>query len=141
LIYLLDTDHISLMDRGGREGQAIRSRLKRVPPDDVSASTISYEEQIRGWMSVIAQARTAQQQVPFYRELERLLRFYCLTPLMPFDADAAEHHTRLRQAHVRIGTMDLKIAAIALANNATLLTRNLADFSKVPELKAEDWSF
>jgi tRNA(fMet)-specific endonuclease VapC len=59
-----------------------------VPPDDVTASIISYEEQIRGWMAVIAQARTAERQVPFYREMERLLRFYCITPLLPFDEKA-----------------------------------------------------
>ena len=43
-------------------------------------------------------------------------------------------------AKIRVGTMDLKIAAIALANDSTLLTRNIQDFSKVPDLKIEDWS-
>ena len=41
---------------------------------------------------------------------------------------------------IRIGTMDLKIAATALAYDATLLTRNAKDFSKVPGLLMEDWS-
>jgi tRNA(fMet)-specific endonuclease VapC len=36
--------------------------------------------------------------------------------------------------------MDLKIAATAIANNATLLSRNLKDFNKVPGLKVEDWA-
>jgi tRNA(fMet)-specific endonuclease VapC len=36
--------------------------------------------------------------------------------------------------------MDLKIAAIALANDATLLTRNLSDFRKIPGLRIEDWT-
>ena len=36
--------------------------------------------------------------------------------------------------------MDLKIAAIVLANGATLLSRNLSDFRKVPGLKVEDWT-
>jgi len=139
-MYVLDTDHISLLDRGGTEGQHIRARLAQVPPDDVTASIVSYEEQIRGWMSVIAQARTAERQVPFYREMERLLRFYCITPLLPFDEKAAVEFERLRQARIRIGVMDLKIAAIARANNATLLSRNLADFGRVPGLHVEDWT-
>lgn len=119
-MYVLDTDHISLLDRGGAEGRRIRARLARVAPEDVSASIISYEEQMRGWMSAIAKARTPKRQVPFYRELERLLRFYAATPLLPFDERAAAAFERLRQMRIRIGTMDLKIAAIALRSDATL---------------------
>ena len=45
--------------------------------------------------------------------------------------------TRLK---LRIGTMDRKIAAIALTHDATLISRNLADFRRVPGLKVEDWT-
>jgi tRNA(fMet)-specific endonuclease VapC len=56
---VLDTDHISLLDRGGAEGRRIRERLALVAPDDVAATVVSYEEQMRGWMSAIARAGTA----------------------------------------------------------------------------------
>ena len=36
------------------------------------------------------------------------------------------------------GTMDLRLAAIALSQNLTVLTRNLRDFGRVPGLKVED---
>lgn len=117
------------------EGLNIRARLARVPLDGVSASVISYEEQIRGWMSVITQAPTAERQAPIYAQLRRLLRFYCNTPLLACDGAAVQEFERLR-----VGTMDLKIAAIALAHGATLLTRNLGDFGKIPGLRAENWS-
>jgi tRNA(fMet)-specific endonuclease VapC len=35
--------------------------------------------------------------------------------------------------------LDLKIASVALANNATLLSRNLQDYQKVPGLRVVDW--
>ena len=57
-----------------------------------------------------------------------------------FDVKAAAQFERLRQARIRIGTMDLKIAAITLSNDAILLTRNLSDFGKIPDLRIEDWS-
>ena len=128
-MYILDTDHISLLDRGGVYGANIRTRLFRVAPDDISICVISYEEQIRGWTGAIASARTVERQIPFYRELERLLRFYCITPMLPFDMQAAAEFQRLQQARIRIGTMDLKIAAIALVNDSTVLTRNASDYS------------
>jgi len=64
----------------------------------------------------------------------------CEMAVVEFDTKAATEFKRLRQAGVRIGTMDLKIAAIALANDATVITRNTQDFARVPNLKFEDWS-
>jgi tRNA(fMet)-specific endonuclease VapC len=69
-----------------------------------------------------------------------MLDFYCGTPLLSFSDEAAAQFRRLWRTRLRVGTMDLKIAAIALANDATVLTRNLSDFGKVPGLRVEDWS-
>lgn len=128
------------MDRGGPEAQRIRLRLSTVASEAVYASIISFEEQIRGWASVIARTQLVTRQLTYYRELERLLKFYCVTPMLAFDHRAATEFERLRPLVPRLGTMDLKIASIALAKDATLLTRNLSDFGKIPDLRAEDWS-
>ncbi len=138
--YVLDTDHISLLHRFGDEGKRIQSRLAAVPPEQVALSIISYEEQMRGWLADIARARSVLQQQPRYVELNRMLEIYCATPLLPFNAEAITEFQNLWLLRLRVGTMDLKIAAIALANDATLLTRNLSDFGKIPRLKVEDWS-
>jgi tRNA(fMet)-specific endonuclease VapC len=139
-MYLLDTDHISLLDRGTEEGQRIRERLEQVLPEDVAASIVSYEEQMRGWLAYTAQLRDIERQVIGYRRLEQMLQFYCATPLLPFDEQASQQFGNLGRQRIRIGTMDLKIAAIALVHGATLLTRNRGDFGKVPNLRVEDWT-
>ncbi len=59
--------------------------------------------------------------------------------LLGFDDDAAEVFESLLEMRPRIGTMDLKIAAICLAHDVLLLSRNLLDFEKVPGLKVENW--
>ncbi|HTK77885.1 MAG TPA: type II toxin-antitoxin system VapC family toxin, partial [Gemmataceae bacterium] len=56
-----------------------------------------------------------------------------------FDHRAASIFDDLRRQKVRIGSMDLRIAAIALANDALLLSANQRDFGKVPRLRVEDW--
>jgi tRNA(fMet)-specific endonuclease VapC len=63
-----------------------------------------------------------------------------LVIIQRFDEKAADLFGSLRRKKVRIGTMDLRIASIALANDFTLLTRNLVDFQQVPDLKVEDWT-
>ena len=139
-MYLPDTDHMSLIEHGGAEYERIREHLRTVPPDDVATTIISYEEQTRGWLARIAQMKSAERQVSVYGELKRQLRNYCDTSIIEFDTKAAGYFKNLRKSGVRIGTMDLKIAAIVLANNAMVITRNTQDFAKVPNLKFEDWS-
>ena len=45
-MYLFDTNHVSLIDRGGEEAQNILARLKRMAPDDIAVSVISYDSRI-----------------------------------------------------------------------------------------------
>jgi tRNA(fMet)-specific endonuclease VapC len=79
-------------------------------------------------------------QVEAYRRLLQHLDNYRRIPVLTFDEAAAVVFQQLRYTRLRIGTMDVKIAAIVLSRNATLLTRNLADFRQIPGLQVEDWT-
>ena len=137
---LLDTDHMSILRRGGLNARRVEMRLIAVPEEEVVTCIVVYEEQMRGWMAEIARMQTGMQFVSPYDSLAITLSIYCSMTVLAFDERAAEQFYDLKSQRIRIGTQDLKIAAIALANDATVLTRNLQDFSKVPNLKFEDWS-
>ena len=115
-------------------------RLLLVRPEDVAVTIVTYEEQMRGWLAWIAQAKAMELQVAGYQRLRQHIERFRVIPVVDFDARAAVEFERLRKSGVRIGTMDLKIASIALANQATVLTRNLRDYSKVPDLHCADWT-
>jgi tRNA(fMet)-specific endonuclease VapC len=59
---------------------------------------------------------------------------------IPFDESANAQYETLCQQKIRIGTYDLRIAAIVLSKGGVLVTRNQRDFGKVPDLILEDWS-
>lgn len=139
-MYILDTDHLSVLDRGGVTAQPLLQRLATVDTTQVAASIISYEEQMRGWLSYAAKAETVEKQVEAYKQLKRQLTNYCTIPILEFDEQAAEEFQRLKKLHPRLGTMDLKIASVALANQAVLLTRNSSDFGRITSLSIEDWT-
>jgi tRNA(fMet)-specific endonuclease VapC len=108
--------------------------------DDVAVSIVSFEEQMRGWLAFIARAHSSTQQTSAYEKLHALLDDFGLRPVLDFDQSCAAKCDSLIKAKVRIGTMDLKIAATAISHNALLLSRNLVDFRKVPRLRVEDWT-
>jgi tRNA(fMet)-specific endonuclease VapC len=68
-----------------------------------------------------------------------LVRYFAAWAILPFDDAAAAQTTVLRKLKLRMGTMDMKIAATALSRDALLLTANSKDFSKVPGLRTENW--
>jgi tRNA(fMet)-specific endonuclease VapC len=140
-MYILDTDHLSILERGtGPEAQKLLGRLAGVGSELVATTIITYEEQTRGWMAYLAQCRTVAEQVAAYARLEKHLANFRIVPVVGFDEGAAVRYQQLRSSRLRVGTMDLKIGAIALSRQATLLTRNVADFKVVPNLKTEDWT-
>lgn len=140
-MFVLDTDHLSLMEwNEGLARQTLLRRLSTVPPDEVFTTIVTYEEQTRGWMAYAGRARTTTRQIEAYRKLERHLDLYRRVQVLGFDERAGAEFDHLRAVRLNVGTMDLKIAAIALAHSATVLTRNLKDFSRVPDLHVEDWT-
>jgi tRNA(fMet)-specific endonuclease VapC len=141
-MYILDTDHISLLEHVSYspEAQRLRFRLAGLQPEERITTIITFEEQVRGWMTYLAQKRSLPHQVAAYRRLKGVLDRYLKLTVLEFDEAAAAEFERLQRLRIRIGTMDLKIAAIALAHDATVLTRNSKDFSRVPGLRFEDWA-
>jgi tRNA(fMet)-specific endonuclease VapC len=123
-----------------RNASEYNTNLAGLSDSDVAVTIISFEEQTRGWLAFLATSRSLAQQVEAYSRLRRMVENYRTIPLIDFDQAAATEFQRLKSSRLRIGTMDLKIAAIALAQRATLVTRNRADFKKVPGLMVEDWT-
>jgi len=136
---LLDTDHITLLQRAGPLGDKIRARLHLLALADHPPTTIiTYEEQIRGWTAELARAKTLATQIEVYDRLRATLNYFSATEIADFDIAAATIYQQLIKRKIRIGTMDLKIAAIALSRGDTLWTRNATDYAKVPDLHILD---
>jgi tRNA(fMet)-specific endonuclease VapC len=91
-------------------------------------------------MAYMARAKTVAQEIAAYSRLKRHLDDFRTIVVLDFDERAGVEYQRLRRLRVRIGTMDLKIAAIVLTHDATLLSKNVSDFRKVPGLKVADWT-
>jgi tRNA(fMet)-specific endonuclease VapC len=142
MIYILDTDVFTLAELpDSPEYLRLHAKVLQLEADDKLATTIiTYEEQTRGWLAYAAKSRDISHQIKAYERLKRHLRVYLNFDVLDFDEVAGNEFERLRASKLRIGAADLKIASIALSQNATLLTRNLRDFSKVPGIRVEDWT-
>jgi len=75
-----------------------------------------------------------------YAKLQATLEFFKNVRSLGFDQYAINCYEDLIRQRIRIGTQDLRIAAIALSINSILVTRNRKDFDKVPNLRLEDWT-
>jgi tRNA(fMet)-specific endonuclease VapC len=138
-VLVLDTDHLVEFDRGSEAGETLRQRLETAE-EGIATTIISAEEQFRGWLAQIHRIRDPHQQVHAYERLQRRIEFFAAWNVLPWTETAAAILVDLRRQGIRIGTMDLKIAAVALSHRATLLSRNLVDFRQVPGLRVEDWT-
>lgn len=141
MTFLLDTDHISILQReAGSEFARLAARVARYDPAEIALSVVSFHEQVLGCHTYIQRARSPADVVRGYGMLARVIRDFGAAPVLPFDATAAAAFDGLAAHRLRVSTMDLRIAAIALSHGLVLLTRNVSDFGRVPGVRTEDWT-
>ena len=111
--YLLDTDHISFLQRrSGKEFTRLMIRMGQYSPADFALSVVSLHEQVLGAHNFINRARTNTDVIRGYTLLLETLQGFASAPILAFDAEAIAIFDELRRQKVRVSTMDLRIAAI-----------------------------
>ncbi len=128
--YLLDTDTLIYVFK--RAGNCL-ARLNTQKGSDIAISTINLFELEYGMGK-------SDKRIKMDSYVLSLCRRYAV---LDFDRAASVQAGAMRALlHTRgtpIGPYDVQIAGIALANNLTVVTRNVREFSKVPQLKVENW--
>jgi len=136
-LYIMDSDHLSLQQRGH---EPLKTHLASVQPEQIAITVISVEELVRGRFAQVRKANKPEERVNAYFWLAQTTEFLCGFNVVAYDMQAENYFQQLRSQKIRIGTQDMKIGAIALSQNAVVVTRNQRDFEQIPNLKIEDWS-
>jgi tRNA(fMet)-specific endonuclease VapC len=139
---ILDTQHVSQLQREtSREAASLQARIDADPTCPALITIVTAYEQFRGCLAGINSGRGAEQ-LRFFSLLARLIEFYgkWAGRILAYDENAASIFFHFEPRLIRrIGVWDARIAAIALARDATVLTANKRDFQQVPGLKVENW--
>lgn len=141
MVFVFDTDVLSIWhSRRQPAYDRVRQHVEEHRTDEIATSIISFQEHVQGWMSLLHKAKGPEKLLRAYEELRFLLINYSALRVFSFDQKALTCSDNIRRQRVRLGTLDLRIASIALAHRATVVTRNVRDFAKVPGLSVEDWT-
>jgi tRNA(fMet)-specific endonuclease VapC len=130
--YMLDTDICSYIMK--RSSQELLNRLQQVRVSQVCISVITKSELLFG---VEMSPRRQQDEIA-------LKAFLPYVDVLDFPDEAAPHYANIR-AHLKsrgtmIGANDLFIAAHARSLGVILVTNNVAEFGRVPDLELENWT-
>jgi len=139
-VILLDSDIVSLLPHGHA---LATQRIREIGAAETVATTIiTYAEIMRARFEFLLKAADAKQLLRAQTMLEESHALLNDLQTVYVDEAAASEFERLRPNTKlrKIGRVDLLIAAIALANQATLVTRNLRHFRQVPGLKIANWA-
>ena len=135
---LLDTDMLTLLLRGHPR---VQKRMQSAD-SDVATTVITWMEVLQGRFQAIFTAADEDQLERASLRLQDSLRQLSTLRIVPINRSVAEQFAVLlaNKKVKRIGRGDVLIASVALAEKATLITRNVRDFSLVPGLKWENWA-
>jgi tRNA(fMet)-specific endonuclease VapC len=140
-LWIFDTDHVSLVLRGHPK---VVSRLGQLP-EQTSTTIITVQEIFNGWVGQLNQASVKPKTIlDQYHHLYLTIELLKRLPIQEFNVSAFNLYEDLLVQHLNLRKKrlqkDMRIAAIALSLEATVVTRNRRDFAQVPRLKLEDWT-
>lgn len=131
MTYLLDTNACIRYLNGQSEN--LRQQIATKKPQEIVLCSVVKAELFYGARKSNNPQRSLAKQQQFVNHFVSL----------PFDDKSAEEYSQIRADLEKIGTPigpnDLLIAAIAVANDITLVTHNTREFSRVKGLEIEDW--
>lgn len=129
-MYVLDTNTVLDYFRG--KGK-VAANLLAVPPGEIALPAIAAYEV---WVGVMGSQNAARREAQYEQ-------FLSVIEVLPFDEvvgrKAAELRHSLERKGEAIGPLDTLIAGTALAHGATLVTRNVREFERIPGLKVVNW--
>ncbi|MFM6009061.1 MAG: type II toxin-antitoxin system VapC family toxin, partial [Dolichospermum sp.] len=111
-LWILDTDHVSLFQH---RNPFIVQRVNSVKFEEIAITIITAEEQLRGRFNVIKNVSSSDKLVLAYANFQANLEFLKSINLLEFSETASNIYTELVKQKIRVGTQDLRIAAITLS--------------------------
>ncbi len=138
MFVILDTNHYRELLHRTKLGTVLDERL----PDanaDAFTTIVTVQEILQGWTAEINRHKSGRDQIKAYEQFQNAIGDFANITILPFDEEAAEAFHRLQSLRLNVGSIDLKIAAIAVSHSALLLSRNLKDFAKLSDLRVENW--
>jgi len=135
----LDTDVVTRLLQGD---PVVGRKASQVPSADRVVPIVVVEELLRGRLNLIRQAESGKRTMSIHRAYELFeggLADVSSMKLLPYTAMADNVFKTWRAQKIRVGTHDLRIAAICVSNGVALATGNQRDFAQVPGLSLEIW--
>lgn len=130
--YMLDTNICIYAMKN--KSAIVAEKIKEISTAEICISVITFSELLHGVYKSVNKKKNSSALMQFLTGVE----------ILQFNADAAEEYGKIcayleNQGKV-IGTMDMLIAAHALSENLTIVTNNVREFERVPNLQIENWS-
>src|SRR5262249_23656395 len=136
-MFILDTDILSLFQTGHG---VVRANIATKTSQDMAVTIITVEEQLSGWYSFLRKTKPPDKVALGYDRMTEMIASVAKFRILSYNVPAMNRFDELIKLKLNIGRNDLRIAAIALEHDATVVTRNARDFQQVPSLTIVDWS-
>lgn len=137
-MFILDTDAITHDENAH---QTLSAKVKATPREQLFTTSVTVEEQLKGRLAYINKHRNApRRSAQGHAALIQTVHYFSEWNVFPYTEEADAIFRQLQKQRIRIGSQDLRIAAIALLHDFTVVTSNVHDFAQVPNLRTEDWT-